>query len=102
GSTTDMLNFTKSDNSRKFIVASETGILHQMTKESPEKEFYIVPADETCNCNDCRYMKRNTMQKLLQCMIDEKPEIVLDKHIILKAKKPIEEMLRISRNIGLI
>ena len=102
GSTTAMLNFTRKDDSRKYIVASETGILHQMKKDSPQKEFMVVPADETCSCNDCPHMKKNTMEKLLNCMKDGKPEIVLDSGIIEKSKKPIEEMLRISRKIGLI
>src|SRR5210317_344279 len=97
GSTTAMLNFTSSDNSKKYIVATETGILHQMQKNSPEKEFIIVPTDETCSCNDCPYMKLNTMQKLYKCMRDEQPEILLDAATIQKAAVPINRMLDISR-----
>src|SRR5210317_1897041 len=97
GSTTAMLNFTSSDNSKKYIVATETGILHQMSKNSPEKEFIIVPTDETCSCNDCPYMKLNTMEKLYKCMRDEQPEITLEAETILKAAEPINRMLDISR-----
>ncbi len=102
GSTTNMLKFTQSDSSEKFIVATETGILHQMRKNSPHKEFLIVPSDETCSCNDCPYMKLNTMEKLYLTLKNEKPSILLDSEIIEKAKKPIERMLDISRNLGLI
>ena len=102
GSTTAMLNFTATDDAKKYIVATETGILHQMRKNSPEKEFIIVPTDETCSCNDCPYMKLNTMEKLYRCMLDEKPEIILDDNIIEMAKKPINKMLDISRKLNLI
>lgn len=102
GSTTAMLNFTGSDDSRKYIVATETGILHQMKKNSPEKEFIIVPTDETCSCNDCPYMKLNTMEKLYKCMLNEEPEIRLDADTIRRAKDPISKMLDISRKLNLI
>ncbi len=102
GSTTAMLNFTKQDDAQKYIVATETGILHQMQKDSPGKEFIIVPTDETCSCNDCPYMKMNTMEKLYKCMRDEKPEILLDEETIIKAKEPINRMLDISRKLKLI
>lgn len=96
GSTTGLLNFTLKDNSKKYIVATETGILYQMRKSSPEKEFIIVPSDETCSCNDCPYMKLNTMQKLYLCLKYERPEIILDEALMAKARKPIERMLEIS------
>jgi quinolinate synthase len=102
GSTTAMLKYTSSDDSQKYIVATETGILHQMQKNSPDKEFIIVPTDETCSCNDCPYMKLNTMEKLYKCMRDEKPEIILEKETILKAAEPINRMLDISRKLKLI
>ena len=102
GSTTAMLKFTQKDDSKKFIVATETGILHQMRKDSPGKEFLIVPTDETCSCNDCPYMKMNTMQKLYDCMNNETPEITLPDDVIEKARLPIERMLDISRKEGLI
>lgn len=102
GSTTSMLKFTQKDDAKKYIVATETGIIHQMQKDSPDKEFLIVPSDSTCSCNDCPYMKMNTMQKLYNCMKNGRPEIHLSNDIIEKAGKPIERMLDISRKIGLI
>ncbi len=102
GSTTAMLNFTSSDDSQKYIVATETGILHQMKKNSPEKDFIIVPTDETCACNDCPYMKLNTMEKLYKCILNEQPEITLDHETIEQAKEPINRMLDISRKLNLI
>ncbi len=102
GSTTEMLKYTQNNSSKKFIVASETGILHQMQKNSPKKEFMVVPKDETCNCNDCPYMKMNTMEKLYKCLLDETPEIDLPTEVIQRAKKPINKMLNISRKMGLI
>jgi quinolinate synthase len=98
GSTAAMLNFTANDTSQKYIVATETGIIHQMKKLSPEKEFIVVPADETCSCNDCPYMKLNTLEKLYLCMLNEKPEITLSNEVIEKAKKPILLMLELSKN----
>jgi quinolinate synthase len=102
GSTTALLGFTRKSEAKRFIVATETGILHQMKKESPEKEFIIVPADETCSCNDCPYMKLNTMEKLYLALKNEKPEILLSENIIELAKKPIIRMLDISRELGII
>ena len=102
GSTTGMLKFTQTDNNQKYIVATETGILHQMQLASPKKEFLVVPSDETCSCNDCPYMKLNTMEKLYLSMKNESPEIVLDMDTIEKAKKPIERMLDISMKLNLI
>ncbi len=96
GSTARMLEFIKTDRSRKYIVATETGILHQMKKSAPEKEFIIVPADESCACNDCEYMKMNTLEKVYLCLRDEKPEILLDEQIMQLARKPIIKMLEIS------
>ncbi|MEI6695743.1 MAG: quinolinate synthase NadA [Bacteroidota bacterium] len=102
GSTNALLVFTKKSEASKFIVATETGILHQMKKESPTKEFIIVPADETCSCNDCPYMKLNTMEKLYLAMKSEQPEIILPNDIIEQAKKPIIRMLDISKTLKLI
>ncbi|MRT94094.1 quinolinate synthase NadA [Ancylomarina sp. 16SWW S1-10-2] len=96
GSTTAMLNYTKNSDAKKFIVATETGILHQMQKDSPEKEFLIVPADETCSCNDCAYMKLNTMQKIYMALKNEQPEIILPDDIMTKAKTPLLRMLELS------
>jgi quinolinate synthase len=98
GSTAAMLDFTAKDRCQKFIVATETGIIHQMQKLSPDKQFIVVPSDETCSCNDCPYMKLNTLEKLYLCMLNEKPEITLSDEVIEKAKKPILRMLELSKN----
>jgi quinolinate synthase len=97
GSTTALLNFTQKDPAKEFIVATETGILHQMQKSSPDKKFYVVPTDETCSCNDCPYMKLNTLPKLLNCLKNESPEIVLSTGLMDKARKPILRMLELSK-----
>ncbi len=102
GSTTAMLKHTEKSASKKFIVASETGILHQMQKNSPEKEFLVVPKDETCSCNDCPYMKLNTLEKLYLCLKNEDPQIDLPSDVMERAEKPIKKMLDISREMGLI
>jgi len=96
GSTTGLLNYTMKSDSKKFIVATETGILHQMKKTSPGKEFLIVPTDETCSCNDCPYMKLNSLEKLHACLYNEQPEIKLSEKVIEMAKKPILRMLELS------
>ncbi len=96
GSTTALLEYTVKSERSKFIVATESGILHAMKKASPEKEFFIVPADETCSCNDCPYMKMNTLEKILRCLEKESPELVLSPSVITKARKPILRMLELS------
>jgi quinolinate synthase len=98
GSTAAMLKFISEDNTKKYIVATESGILHQMKKLAPDKEFIIVASDKTCNCNDCQYMKLNTMPKLYQCMKNETPEIILSPDIIEKARIPILKMLELSKS----
>ncbi len=100
GSTTAMLNFTVKDDAQKFIVATETGILHQMRKSSPDKEFIIVPTDETCSCNDCPFMKKNTLENLYLALRDEKPEIILDEKLMNEARRPIEKMLEVSYRLN--
>ncbi|MCX6271044.1 MAG: quinolinate synthase NadA [Bacteroidetes bacterium] len=102
GSTTALLDYTSRSKATAFIVATETGILHRMKKNNPEKNFYIVPADENCACNDCPYMKMNTIQKLYLCLKNERPEILMDTELISKAAKPILKMLEISERIKLI
>jgi len=98
GSTTSLLNYTKSSPARKFIVATESGILHQMKKSSPDKLFIPAPSvDSTCGCNDCTYMKLNSLQKLYVCMKYEQPEVTLPADVIEKARVPIERMLEISK-----
>jgi quinolinate synthase len=102
GSTTALIKYTIEDSAQKYIVATETGILHAMQKSSPDKEFIVVPSDETCSCNDCPYMKLNTLPKLLRCMREGQPEILLDQDVIEKARVPILKMLDISRAKKLI
>jgi len=98
GSTTSLLNYTKSSPAKKFIVATESGILHQMKKASPDKLFIPAPSvDSTCGCNDCSYMKLNSLQKLYVCMKYEQPEVTLPADVIEKARIPIERMLEISK-----
>jgi quinolinate synthase len=96
GSTTGLLNYTMKSEANQFIVATETGIIHQMMKENPNKQFIVVPTDETCSCNDCPYMKMNTLEKLYSCLYKESPELKLSKSVIEKAKKPILRMLKLS------
>lgn len=102
GSTAALLEYTKKDNAQKYIVATESGIIHQMLKANPHKEFIVVPSDETCNCNDCPYMKLNSLQKIYSALKTEQPEILLDDEIIEKAKVPILRMLDISVKSGLV
>jgi quinolinate synthase len=101
GSTTGLLKFTKTDPSREYIVATETGILHQMVKANPEKTFIPAPPDNACACNDCPHMKRNTLEKLYLCMKYETPEITMEESLRVAAKKPIDRMLEISAAAGL-
>lgn len=96
GSTTALLNYTRTSRAKKFIVATETGILYQMKKASPEKEFLIVPTNETCSCNDCPYMKMNSLEKIYNALINNKPELIMDDYTIEMAKKPILRMLELS------
>lgn len=103
GSTKAMLNYIAKENVKKFIVATETGILYEMRKNNPEKEFIVVPSSNTaCACADCGYMKLNTLEKLYNCLKTEQPEIILDTELIEKAKKPIVRMLDMSKQLGLI
>ena len=94
GSTAAMLNFAKNDNSSEFIVATETGILYEMKKQNPNKQFYLVSNPETCACNDCEYMKLNTLKKLYHALLTESPEIILEEEVIRKALIPIKKMLK--------
>lgn len=98
GSTTGILKFARETEAQKVIVVTEAGILHQMQKENPGKELIPAPgADETCNCNECPYMKLNTLEKLYLCMRDRKPEITVDAGLAAKALGPIDRMLELSR-----
>ena len=101
GSTTQLLKFTEKDEGREFIVATETGILHQMQKNSPDKIFIPAPPDNSCACNDCPHMKLNTLEKLYLCMEYESPELTMDEDLRIAALKPIRRMLEISASLGL-
>lgn len=98
GSTSSLLNYVQESPATKFIIATESGILHQMKKACPDKIFIPAPSnDSTCACNDCSYMKLNSLQKLYICMKHELPEVSLPKDVIDKARIPIERMLEISK-----
>jgi quinolinate synthase len=102
GSTTQLLKYSQMDSSQAYIVVTESGILHQMQKESPLKTFIPAPPDNNCACNDCPYMKLNTLEKVYLCMEYELPEIIMEENLREAARKPIERMLDISRKAGLI
>ena len=102
GSTSSILKYATNTDNKRFIVATEEDILHQMQKENPDKEFIPAPPeDSTCACNECFYMKMNTLNKLYLCLKNERPEIIVDESIRIKAVKPIERMLEISAKYGL-
>jgi len=101
GSTTGLLKYTQKSDAKEFIVATESGIIHQMEKANPDKVFIPAPPNNTCACNDCPHMKRNTLEKLYLCMKNEIPEVTVPMDIIEKARKPIERMLEISERLGL-
>lgn len=112
GSTKAMLNYIKSSHSKRFIVATEAGILFEMKRENPDKEFITVPGGNCkfpqteegscCSCAECSYMKMNTLEKLYRCLRDETPEITMSSEMIEKAAKPIVRMLEMSRELGII
>lgn len=98
GSTSALLKFVQTDTSDEYIVATEPGIIYQMEKAVPGKKFIPAPGEEeSCNCNNCPYMKLNTMEKLYNCMVNKTPEIVLPEVIRVKALRPLEKMLEMSK-----
>lgn len=98
GSTAALLNYACESAATEFIVATESGILHEMMKSCPDKTFIPAPpADSTCACNDCTFMKLNTLEKLYKCLRDESPEIKVDEEIASKARRPINRMLELSK-----
>ena len=101
GSTTGLLKYTQTDDAKEYIVATETGILHQMMKASPLKTFIPGPPTNSCACNDCPHMKLNSLEKVYLCMEYETPAITMDEELRLAAKKPIDRMLEISAKAGL-
>lgn len=102
GSTAALLKHAVKSDKKRFIVATESGILHEMQKQCPDKEFIPAPPeDSTCACNECNYMRLNTLEKLRDCLRDETPEIVVDKNVAEKAIRPIQRMLDISNLLSL-
>ena len=98
GSTQALLNYATSSQDTEFLVATESGIIHQMQKQNPNKVFIpIPPVDSTCGCNDCKYMRLNSLEKLYLCLKTEQPEILVDESLRVKAVKPIERMLELSK-----
>ena len=98
GSTQALLNYATSSQDTEFLVATESGIIHQMQKQNPNKVFIPVPpVDSTCGCNDCKYMRLNSLEKLYLCLKTEQPEILVDEALRVKAVKPIERMLELSK-----
>jgi quinolinate synthase len=103
GSTAGLLKYTFESSSKIFIIVTESGILHQMKKLCPDKRFIPAPPiDSTCGCNDCNFMKLNTLEKLLLCLENEQPEIIIDEELRKKAVIPVIKMLEISMSKGLI
>jgi quinolinate synthase len=102
GSTSALLQFTKKDDAKSYIVATEVGIIHQMKKETPDKVYIPAPPiDSTCGCSECAFMKLITIEKIYNCLKSEQPEITIDQNILIKAQKPIRRMMEISEKLGL-
>jgi quinolinate synthase len=102
GSTSALLQFTKNDKGNCYIVGTEPGIIHQMKKENPGKTYIPAPPrDSTCGCSECSFMKLITLEKMVNCLKNEKPEITLDMDVLIKAQKPIRRMMEISEKLGL-
>ncbi|MDE6802576.1 MAG: quinolinate synthase NadA [Muribaculaceae bacterium] len=98
GSTAALLEYARTSDSKEFIVATESGILHQMERDCPDKTFIpLPPTDSTCGCNDCSFMKLNTMEKLRDCLRDGKPEVIVDPEIAELAVRPINRMLQLCK-----
>jgi len=97
GSTSALLKYVQNDDSSKYIVATESGIIHQMRKICPDKKFIPAPPiDSTCGCNDCNFMKLITLEKIYESLVEEKYEIIINKDLLEKAKKPLEKMITIK------
>lgn len=97
GSTQALLNFATVSDKKIFLIATEAGILHEMKKKNPDKQFIPVPPnDSTCACNECNFMRLNTLEKLYQCLLNESPKILVEEEIRKKAIKPIQRMLELS------
>ena len=102
GSTAALLKYAVNHPENTYIVATESGILHEMQKKCPQTTFIPAPPnDSTCGCNECSFMRLNTLEKLYECLKNESPEITVDPEIAEKAVKPIQRMLEISAKLGL-
>lgn len=102
GSTSSILKYATQSNNKEFIVATEAGILHEMKKQNPDKVFIPAPPeDASCACNECFYMKMNTLEKLYLCLKNEEPEITVNEEVRVRAVKSINKMLEISEQYGL-
>jgi len=102
GSTAALLKYVQRDHANSYIVATESGILHQMRKTCPEKEFIAAPPkDASCGCSDCSFMKLNTIKKIYTALLYESPEIQVEEELRIKAERPIRRMLEISTKLGL-
>ncbi len=97
GSTAVLLQYARESKATRFIVATESGILHQMRLQCPEKEFIAAPPSDTCGCNECAYMKLNTLEKLRRCLAEMSPEVEVDATLAERARRPIVRMLQMSR-----
>ncbi len=99
GSTSNIRRFARESDRRQFIVATEEGILHQMRKDCPDKDFIPAPPESGCQCSQCPHMRLNTLEKLYLCLVHEQPEIVLDEALRLRALLPIERMMAMSQGV---
>lgn len=97
GSTAAILNYAGKSEAKRFIVVTECGILHKMRQQYPDKEFIAAPAIDGSACNECNYMRLNTLEKVYNCLLNETPEVIVDKELADKAVKPIVKMLELSR-----
>lgn len=97
GSTAALLDFARTDEAAEYIVVTESGILFEMRRQCPEKKFIAAPAEDAeCQCNECEYMKMNTLENVYTCLRDEKPEMLVDPELAAKAVRPIERMISMS------
>ncbi len=102
GSTAALLNFTKKDDAKAYIIATEAGIIHQMKKSNPSKKYIPAPPkDSTCGCSECSFMKLISIEKIYRCLLNEEPEINVKPDVLERARKPIQRMMEISEKLGL-
>ena len=96
GSTTSIINFARNNNNNLFIIATEPGVIHQMKKENPDKKFIPLPNNKGCSCNECPYMRLNTLAKMYNALNTLEPEIIIPEKLRLKALKPLQRMIELS------